>query len=236
MTVPFDRCVNEPVGSQQHRHNCLNFADKSVSFSQFVATLRAKQLSAKANDYVANTNEHFRLQSSNCGGWGQHDMVVRWSRSHDAMLTGDSDRIDSQIWAAAAAASVHTLNAHASSPLEMMPRPLRQQLGHKEPPLLPVLTSLHDGTAAICDRLGILGSTCIRFFPKDSTAGHKSNASATLALTYCPGADGTSGHTFPILQQALYLYLRDYDNLRFPYPQWILECFGVAQNGQGHGQ
>jgi hypothetical protein len=230
LPVQHDRCVNHPVGSKQHRECCVNFGRESVSFSEFVAALRAKELSAKGGDYMAKINPHFRLQSSGCGGWGQHHMVVRWSRSHDAMLAGDPARIDSQVRAAAAAASMDARETDSLSVRETKSGPLQQPLARHEPPL-PVLTSLHDGAAAVCDRLGIPESTCSAFFPKESTAAHASNASAILALTYCPGADGTSGRTFPILQQALYLFLRDYDDLRFPYPRWMFECFGVAQHG-----
>jgi hypothetical protein len=204
----------------------LNFGDTSISFSQFVSALYVKQRAAKPNDYIAATiNQHFQLQSSGCGGWGKHDMVVRWSRSQ-AMPTGDPARIDVQVRAAAAAASGHTLEAYKPPPHETKAPKQQQSLGRQEPPLA-VLTSLHDGAAAVCDRLGIPRSTCTGFFPEESTAKHASNASAILASTYCPGADGAPGGTFPILQQALYLYLRDYDVLRFPYPQWMFECFGV---------
>jgi hypothetical protein len=173
-------------------------------------------------------NQHFRLQSSDCGGWGRHDMVVRWARDH-AVPTYDPARMVVQVHAAAAAASVDTPEAHTSSPRITKVRPLRQARARQEPPLS-VVTSLHDGVAAICDRLGIPSSTCTVFFPNESAAVHASNASAMLPRMYCPGGDSSPGLTFPILHQALFLYLRDYDALRFPYPNWMSQCrgFGVA--------
>jgi hypothetical protein len=197
--------VHEPVGSIEHQKCCVNFANQSVSFPEFVSALRV-------GTYI---DPHFQLQSAHCEGWDQHGMVVRWSRSH-GMTTADTASIDTQIRAAAAAASVHAPEAYESWPRKT-----------DQPP--PVLTSLQEGAGAVCDRLGIPRSTCDVFFPVKSVAEHATKAGAMLAQMYCPGSDGASaGRTFPILQQALYLYLRDYDALRFPYPQWMLQCCGAA--------
>jgi hypothetical protein len=223
--------VDRAVGSKTHRDHCLNFENQAVSFPRFVSALysrqNAKAALGKKQDYIAENDWHFRLQSANCGGWGQHDMVVRWSRSH-AVPTYDPARIDAQVRAAAAAASVDMLGAGKSLPGDTKALPPQQSHGRQEPALL-VPTSLHDGVAAVCDRLGISRSTCTAFFPEESAAGHASNASAMLARSYCPGGDGMPGRSFPVLQQALFLYYRDYQTLRFPYPHWLSLCFGDAQ-------
>lgn len=213
-----------------HRDHCLNFQNQSVLFPQFVSALHfrqnVKETLGKAKDYMAENDWHFRLQSANCGGWEQHHMVVRWSRTH-AVPTYDPARMDAHVRAAAAAASANIPGAYKLSPQETKARPMQQSQGRQEPALL-VTTSLHDGVAAVCDQLGIPRSTCTAFFPKDSAAEHASNASAMLARMYCPGGDGTPGRTFPVLQEALDLYYRDYEALRFPYPHWFSQCFGDA--------
>jgi len=126
-------------------------------------------------------------------------------------------RMDAHVRAAAAAASANIPGAYKLSPQETKARPMQQSQGRQEPALL-VPTSLHDGVAAVCVQLGIPRSTCTAFFPKDSAAKHASKASAMLARTYCPGGDGTPGRIFPVLQESLDLYYRDYEALRFPYP------------------
>jgi hypothetical protein len=198
--------VHEAVGTVEHQWRCINFGNQSVEFPEFVSALHVG----------AHTNPHFQLQSSHCGGWNQHDMVVRWSQYY-TMPTADPASIDGQVRAAAAAAAaVDVRETYEPWPQETNESPA-------------VLTSPHDGVAAVCDRLGIAKSTCTTFFPETSAAAHATKAGAVLGQTYCPGSDGASaGRTSPILQRALYLYLRDYDALRFPYPQWMFKCFGVA--------
>jgi len=68
--------------------------------------MRVQAARAKGIDYLAQIEQHFRRQYSDCGVWSNHDQVIRWAQGTPLSVSASSVGIE-QTWRAEIVTKLH---------------------------------------------------------------------------------------------------------------------------------